>query len=60
MDSYIIGFTTLKLENRNWKFGLHALLQLMNELNWGQGLISCNFLLSNFKFQAVNGYCYFF
>jgi hypothetical protein len=26
---------TLKLENRNWKFGLHAFVRLMNAFNWG-------------------------
>jgi len=25
----------LKLENRNWKFGLHASVLLMNAFNWG-------------------------
>jgi len=25
---------TLKLENRNWKFGLHAFVVLMNAFNW--------------------------
>ena len=33
---------TSKLENRNWKFGLHAFVQF--------------FPISNFKFQAVSGY----
>ncbi len=41
---------TLKLENRNWKFGLHAFVLLMNAFN------SPKFLLFSFKFQAVNGY----
>jgi hypothetical protein len=44
---------TVKLEIRNWKFGLHAFVLLMNAFN------SPQFLLSNFKFQAVNGYDYF-
>ena len=26
---------TLKLENRNWKFGLHAFVLLMNAFNFG-------------------------
>ena len=29
---------TLKLENRNWKFGLHAFVLLMNAFNLGPSL----------------------
>ncbi|OEU53854.1 MAG: hypothetical protein BA868_02960 [Desulfobacterales bacterium C00003106] len=29
---------TLKLENRNWKFGLHAFVLLMNAFNFGPSL----------------------
>ena len=29
---------TLKLENKNWKFGLHAFVLLMNAFNFGPSL----------------------
>ena len=37
---------TLKLENRNWKFGLHAFVLLMNAFNFGP----------SFSTIALNGY----
>jgi len=42
----------MKLENRNWKFGLHAFVPLIKIVPDH----SSEFLVSNFKFQAVNGY----
>jgi len=50
------NFMTLKIEIGNWKFGLHAFVPLMNVFDFEQSFIFPKFLLSNFKFQAVNGY----
>ncbi len=47
---------TLKIEIGNWKFGLHAFVLLINAFNFVYSFISPKFLLSNFKFQAVNDY----
>jgi hypothetical protein len=44
---------TLKLVNRNWKFGRHAFVLLFKD---EARVISTEFLFTNFKFQAVNGY----
>ena len=45
-----------KLENRNWIFGFHAFLLLMNAFDLGPSFISPEFLISSFKFQAANDY----
>jgi hypothetical protein len=55
---------TLKLENRNWKFGLHIfvlfqMIVLSDSPRCSEPFCSISkFLLSNFKFQAVNGYSF--
>jgi hypothetical protein len=46
-QSFIVSIhRTLKLENRNWKFGLHVFVLLMNAVNLGP----------SFSTIALNGY----
>jgi len=43
---------TLKLENRNWKFGLHAFVLLMNAFNFGPSFLTI--VLYSVSFDSDN------